>query len=210
MYDCKKMCSIRRGTPVSVAIDPATGRSGRWLVILFYSILFGGTAWVTSYSVQSSYHKRHVQGEFFPHLRCTGIIDPITLETEKHGQTGSVQFLGVLRPSQRRELLNGLDPYREDQIARHTLQAYLYKRRVRFHPVDNPGENSPGTLQVGYVELYGIDVGKKLIENGQAFAAEIDHPRKELYLRMEEKARKARKGVWRNQEPSTANNPETT
>lgn len=195
---------------MSVAIDPATGRSGRWLVILFYSILFGGTAWVTAYSVQSSYHKRHIQGEFFPHLRCIGIIDPVTLETEKHDRTGSVQFLGVLRPSQRTELLNGLDPHREDQIARHTLQAYLFKRRVRFHPVEDTAEPAPGSLRVGYVELYGIDVGKKLIENGQAFAAEIDHPRKDLYLRMEAKARKARKGVWRNQKLFTANTPETT
>jgi hypothetical protein len=179
--------------------DPASGRSGRWVVIIFYSILFGGTAWVTAYSVQSSYHKRHIQGEFFPHLVCTGILDPVTLKTEKLEKAGSVQFLGVLRPSDRRDLLNGLDPQKEDRIARHTLQAYTFKRRIRFHPAEEGTEPKPGGPQVGYVELYGVDVGKKLIENGQAFAADIDHPRKALYLRMQEKARTAHHGVWRNQ-----------
>ena len=178
--------------------DPATRASGRWLVIIFYSVIFGGTALVTAYSVQSSYHKRHIQGEFFPHLVCTGIIDPVTLEAEKHDVVTPVHFYGVDRPSDHLDLLNGLDAEKEDRISIHTLQAYTFKRRIRFHSIDGlPALDAQGRQQ-GYVELYGVDVGKKLIENGQAFAGSEEHPRKDLYLRMEAKARDARKGVWRN------------
>jgi len=178
--------------------DPTASRTGRWVVILFYSVIFGGTAWVTAYSVQSSYHKRHIQGEFFPHLVCKGILDPITLKTEKYEEASSVQFVGVLRPSDRKDLLNGLDPRAEDRIARHTLQAYTYKRRIRFHPAEEGPAHSSDGAQLGYVELYGVDVGKKLIENGQAFAdRNLDHPRRALYVEMERQARDGRKGVWR-------------
>lgn len=169
---------------------------GRALVAVFYISLIAGTGLITYVSVQRGQAKRD-DGEFFPYLSCLGISSPEILDAEERGEKIQLRMVGVDAPSRQPELLNGLDPAQEDAISVKTLLAYIYKRRLRFHSAGDLPENPAEGLRQGYVEVYGIDVGRKLIENGQAFAADIEHPRKELYLQMQAKAKAAKLGVWR-------------
>lgn len=171
---------------------------GKWLVIIFYMVFIGGTGLVTYVAVEWSRDKTSIGSKFFPHLQCVGIDEnPVILLAQERGAPINIRLAGVWAPSESQSQLNGLNPANEDRISRKTLLAYIYKRRIRFHAIEGVPEYLSEGLKQGYVELYGVDVGKQLLQNGQGFANDQDHPRRDVYLAAEEEARSKRHGVWR-------------
>ena len=49
----------------------------------------------------------------------------------------------------------------------------------------------------GYVSVFGVDVGRKLLQGGQAMASREPHPRLEEYLACEAEAKAKARGIWR-------------
>lgn len=174
-------------------------RTNKLFVILFYVVFIAGTGLVTYVAVQANRSKTDVGTKFFPHLVCVGIEDPSTLLAEQDGEPVMLRLAGVATPSEALDATRSLDPAVEDDIARKTLLAYLYKRRIRFHPADGVPVNVQEGLKQGYVELYGVDVGKQLIENGQAAVSGQEHPRREIYLASQEEAKSKKAGIWRSE-----------
>ena len=178
--------------------NPSAGKSGKLLVIGLYAGLILLTLITVQISVKHPKTKAFRQGDLMPLAKCTGFLAGNRLEVIFRGEEEILELLGVVSPADPgAPLAASRDPQHEERVAIGVLQGWIYKKQlVLSFPDEEPPRNEKGHL-VSYAELYGVDVGKKLVEEGQAFAANTPHARSELYLEMQRQARERSVGVWR-------------
>ncbi len=184
--------------PKSTSPSPAPNRTGRTLVITFYTTLIFftlGTTWIAIHHPKTQAYK---QGNLVPLTLCTEVINGHSIKVQNQDKEEIVHFLGIESPGENpTKLSSQLDPNKEEQIARHALLAWIYHKRVRLtYPHGKPTHDERGRL-LAYVDIYGIDVGKKMLQEGQAMVSDKQHPKFDLYKKFEAEAYDAHKGVWR-------------
>ena len=149
-------------------------------------------------------HLRVDAGDTIPRWKIVGVPAGDRLALELEGQTNIFQLAGVQCPapdadSRQPTVARHLDLSDEETVARgvvarKTMMAWLYRRNARLERFDD--STSP---PLAFIHVGGIDVGRKMIQNGQAFTTELEHPYREAYLRLEARAKEDRIGIWREE-----------
>ncbi|MBU0676567.1 MAG: hypothetical protein KJ626_00490 [Verrucomicrobia bacterium] len=164
--------------------------SGRRFVPLFYLGLTVGTLVLCWAALRNPQVQKLRAGEYYPKTRCAGIIDGRTILISEGDAEREVKLLGVLLPS---EANPDSDSSAADETAKRTLTAWIYKKPVKII------SQHPDTASEAYVEVFAVDIGRKLLQGGQLTASREPHPLLEEYRACEEEAREAHLGIWRNQ-----------
>ncbi len=173
-------------------------RNGRWLVPLMLVVLVGGTFALTWFAVHHPKTRQFDHGEFYRFARVTEILGPATFRADLPQTSVTVRLLGIRSPLELRDQLSeALDPDQEARVAAGVLRTWIYKRPLKLVPEPEEAERDEQDRLLVYAELYGVDVGKKLVEEGQAGAVNSGHPRAALYRQARAEARAAGKGIWR-------------
>jgi len=168
--------------------------------MVFYAVFVLGTFAVTYFALNHPTTVKYHEGELIPVIKCIGITDARTLTIYRDGRTNTIHLIGVDLPSDATTRFGAdVDIAREDEIALHALQAWIYKKRLQIFAADETQPPEDATEYKGYASLYGVDIGRKLIKEGQAFVRDVEHPRRADYETLEAAAREARKGIWRHE-----------
>jgi endonuclease YncB( thermonuclease family) len=181
-------------------VPPAKKRAGRWILAVFLVVVAVTTYATLWFSIHNPRMDRLRRGEIIPLMTCLDVIDGRTLLVEYKGSTNIVHLGGVRLPSACREILPAdVDFEKEDDVARKVLLVWVFKKLVDVVPDGGvPMLGGPGEFE-GQVKIFGVDVGRKLIAEGQAATADDGNPRHDFYKGFETIARDARKGMWRHQ-----------
>ncbi len=184
-------------TPPSPTPSSGTRRSRRF-VLAFYAIFIGGTLATTWLATRHPKTEAFHRGEFMPVAKVVEVIDSASVRVVWQGAEEVLRFRGIEQASERSsELPSGRNAAQEDEIGRKALYTWMCRRPLKLiYDGDSVPRDEEGRL-LAYAELYGVDVGKKLISEGRAFAKLSDHPYRDLYLEFEGKARSERRGLWR-------------
>ena len=134
---------------------------------------------------------------------CVGVLRGDLVEVEMEGRTNQVQLLGlhcppIARDAEATDMAATYGRSEEDlvrlgQVSHKTLKAWVNKRRVHLKTPDNAPRD--GRMQA-YMSIYGVDVARKMLQGGQGFAVDVDHPRRDAYAEYEKEAQRAGVGVW--------------
>ena len=85
------------------------------------------------------------------------------------------------------------DLIRKGQLAQKTLTAWIYRRRARL---DNIQTMDNGDVTADVI-VGGVDVARKMLQNGQAYVIDTPHERLEEMRAYEKEARNKEIGIWR-------------
>lgn len=137
--------------------------------------------------------------------KCMAVEAADILLIRQAGEQREVRLLGVEAPSvagdPEQAARLGWTPERvaqEGQVSRNTLAAWIYRRGLLVqYPLGTEVTDNEGRPYV-YAEVAGVDLARKLLQGGQVFLTDVDHPRRDLYLEMEASARERQLGIWRN------------
>jgi endonuclease YncB( thermonuclease family) len=186
--------------------DPSQTRSrkrSQILVTLFFSGLILFTLALLAIIVPRVQHLRRTSGDDIPHWLVIEVVAGDLIRVESGGTNRLVHVYGIgcppleanarFREAQLRLGLPDHELLQRGLLARNTLSTWIYRRQAQVltqaAPKDHPYE--------AYVRVSGVDVGKKMVENGQAYALEIPHQHLEYYQSLEAAARKRAIGIWR-------------
>ncbi len=139
--------------------------------------------------------------------RCMDISNAEVLRVQQVDEERWVRLLGVEAPRMdgapdlmEQAARRGVDPAwlaRQGQVSRNTLSAWIMRRGLHItHPLGEEARDEEGRYWV-YAEVAGIDIARKLLQGGQVYAADIEHPRREQYVALESEARERQLGIWR-------------
>ncbi len=182
-------------------------RTAKIVVTLFFAAIIL-LCFVFTYGI-SSYLKSESErtAGLIHQSRCVGIIRADTIMVEYEGRTETVRLIGIRAPDTVRE--DAVDGRRvaavfapgflmdEGAISRNTLAAWIFMRSLRLvFPYGPDTRDEEGRL-LAYADLHGIDIATKLLQGGQLFATDDNHPRMEQYKALEDDARLNRRGLWR-------------
>jgi endonuclease YncB( thermonuclease family) len=183
---------------------PRRKHAGRRVLIVFLAGVAIATYAILWLSMHNPTMARLRRGDIIPLMTCLDIVDGRTLLVECKGATNTVHLGGVRLPSACRDILPpGVDFEKEDEIARKVLLVWVFKKFVNVTPDSGlPMLGGPREFE-GQVTIFGVDIARKLIAEGQAAVAEDANPRRESYKSFETVARDARKGMWRHLSPDT-------
>jgi len=138
---------------------------------------------------------------------CIDVIRGDLIRVTADGMTNLVQILGMACPSTSRDrqasVMAAERHMPEDRVVEHgitaqkTLKAWINKRRVNLvSPDGSEAAPSKDGVFYAYASVFGVDIGRKMIQGGQAFATSEEHPRLDEYLGYEEEARRDGLGLW--------------
>ena len=139
--------------------------------------------------------------------KCMEVASGDVLRIEQDGEERWVRLVGIEAPrlegdpelaeqAERR----GVDPgwlMRQGRVTRNTLSAWIYRRGLYMsYPWGEDARDEHGRYWV-YAEVAGVDLSRKLLQGGQVYVADVDHPRREEYEQLEQQARDRELGLWR-------------
>ncbi len=139
-------------------------------------------------------------------IQCIEVVAGDTMRVHYRGREEMIRLVGVEAPltpghARMREQAErlGREPAEWAEwgrVSRNTLSAWILKRRMRLaFPFGAEARDDDGRLLV-YAELYGVDVGAKMLEGGLVFADGADHARLDRYRALEQHARNRQIGLW--------------
>lgn len=187
--------------------QPPTGRGRARVYITVFFVVLAGIS--LGFTVGIAPMLKGVQQDAsskIPHWSCVGIPAGDMLEIESLTTTRVVRLHGIVCPPREEgaalsamvDVLNFPEDelMHQGEMARNTVAAWIYKRRldVEWLPeFDTPDDGESR----GYVSVFGVDVGRKMLQGGQAMALREEHPRGDAYLTYEAEAREKGRGIWR-------------
>ncbi len=187
--------------------DPNVRKSRRLLTAYIAAItlvcaLF--TYGVSSHLVQT---RERLDG-WSPGSICRDVLsgDRLVLEDED-GAMQIVQVLGIQAPPvERGDMLTEFAEQigrREDFViqqgrsAKSTLLVWVNRRHIKLEIPEGFEEADEEGVIRAYASRQGVDIGRKMLQGGQAIALDFPHPRLEAYRAYEAEARAADAGIWR-------------
>lgn len=181
-------------------------KQSRIVLTLFFVGLVATTAFLTYGLVPRVLSVKRQATDDIPRWKCLEVIAGDLIRVTSNGETNQVHIAGIVAPPSVRgraleqlALEHGL-PVDElldrAHISRKSLTTWIYRRTVRVIPVPEIPASHPDTLEA-YVEISGVDVGRKMLENGQAYLSGDDHDRAGIYESHAQSARAAAIGLWR-------------
>jgi endonuclease YncB( thermonuclease family) len=142
-----------------------------------------------------------------PHWTCEEVLSGDTVRIKSLTTSQVVRIRGIVAPPREEgpalaEMARTLDFPEQDllhqgEMARNALSVWIYKRRLDVEWLEDARETGPD-VATGYISVFGVDVGRKMLQGGQAMAVREDHPRREAYAGYEEEARARERGIWRS------------
>jgi endonuclease YncB( thermonuclease family) len=131
------------------------------------------------------------------------------LAIQQRGSNRVIRLLGVESPAlptdpalMAQASRRGVDPDwlgEQGRVTRNTLAAWIYRRGLKVeYPRGEEAVDEAGRHWV-YAEVAGIDLARKLLQGGQVYAADIEHPRAAMYRELEQQARDRQIGLWARQ-----------
>lgn len=143
--------------------------------------------------------------------RCMEVRSADTLVIEQNDERRLVRLVGIEAPRLEGDPLlaaqaqaRQVDVHwlaRQGQVSRNTLAAWIYRRGLHLtYPFGEDVVDEEGRHLV-YAAVAGVDIARKLLQGGQVFASDEEHPRREEYLALEAEGRASQGGLWRP-EPS--------
>jgi len=180
---------------------------GRLMVTAFLALLicvsFGLTRWVTT----DRKMQEVARSEPIPSVNCARIVNGTTVWVTYADRSRMVRLVGIIAPSAVAD--DDVDPValtwavsprriREQRgTAEKILTTWVKRRRVEVVPSEDAVQRDEGGPLSAYIKVYGVDVGKKLLQSGLVIASDEKHPLEEDYRRFQVEARTAKKGLWR-------------
>lgn len=190
----------------SVSARRQSGR--RWLTA--YIAAVAAVCAVFTYGVSSHLVKTRKQlATWSPGAICEAVLpgDQLLL-VDEHGRTNRVQLLGIQSPPTERgpaleQMARDLGMREEfvlqqGRVAQSALLIWVNQRHVQVSVPEAFRLPDPAELQLGYASRQGVDLGRKMLQQGQARALHLPHPRLDEYLAFEQEARAAKLGLWRD------------
>ena len=181
-------------------------RRGKVYLTLFFLVLAGLCLGFTVGIAPMLQGVQRDASSKIPHWTCVGVSAGDLLDIESLTTTRVVRLHGITCPPQEegpaltamaQELGFPEDELRhQGEMARNTVAAWIYKRRLDVEWAPETEGDAPEIAE-GYVSVFGVDVGRKMLQGGQAMASRDDHPRREAYIAYEAEAREKGRGIWR-------------
>lgn len=182
--------------------SPQRDRAGRIGVTVFFVVLallcFSGTYLLVPV-IRATYDGG---GDVIPRWRCVEVLAGDLIRVAEDDTTHLVRIAGIRCPPPERgpelaEVMAELnmreaDLLKKGQIAQKTLYAWINRRRARLDVVSEDGE-----LLTAFVYVGGVDLGRKMLQNGQAYVTSLEHQRRDRYLELQQKAQDRSIGLWR-------------
>jgi endonuclease YncB( thermonuclease family) len=182
-------------------------RQSRWLVTGFLLALIGFCLFFT-FGLSPYLQGAAERSDAFNLLgKCVAIDAADRLVVEQRGERVRVRLIGVEAPLQpgaaglaEQAARKGVAPEwlgEQGRISRNTLTAWVYRRGLHLsYPFGEAAFDEEGRQWVT-AEVAGIDLAYKLLQGGQVYATDTDHPQRALYQQMEAQARQNGVGIWR-------------
>jgi endonuclease YncB( thermonuclease family) len=184
-------------------VSPKQVRAGRIGLTLFFVVLallcLSGT-YLFVPVIRATYDGG---GDIIPRWRCIEVLAGDTIRVTDGQSTNLVYVAGIRSPPPERgkkldeavdELkMRDLDLLKKGQVAQKSLYAWINRRRARLAVVE---QLEPGVM-TAFVYVGGVDLGRKLLENGQAYVLLLDHPQLARYQDLEAEAQRKSIGLWR-------------
>ena len=179
---------------------------GQILVTTFFLGIAGLTIALLAILIPNINHLRETKGDTIPRWKCTKILAGDRIVMARHdGETRFVHVAGIRSPpTNRTELtqaavarleLTQAEVIKRGMVAQKTLYAWINKRKAFLIPLEE--QNDPEWLEA-YVRVGGVDVGRRQLLYGQAYALETKHELSTEYQQYEAKAKKEKIGIWRD------------
>ena len=142
-----------------------------------------------------------------PRWICIEVLAGDLIRVTHQGKTNLVHMAGIASPIPQhgpaldvasKQLIIPIDELlKRAQISRKSLTTWIYHRTVRVVAHPELERTYPDALEA-YVHVSGIDVGKKMLQHGQAYTKHGSHPMQEKYVEYEANAKERSFGYWRN------------
>lgn len=141
-----------------------------------------------------------------PHWTCEEVLTGDTLRIKSLETSRVVRIHGIVCPPREEgpaltamamELGFPDDKLQhQGDMARNALSVWIYKRRLDVEWLPETPVAEPDAT-AGYVSVFGVDVGRKMLRGGQAMALREGHARRDEYVKYEAEAREKGLGIWR-------------
>jgi endonuclease YncB( thermonuclease family) len=187
--------------------DPKLRKSRRLLTVYIAAIIL--VCALFTYGVSSHLvETRERLGTWTPGAICRDVLsgDRILLVDES-GTTNLVQVLGIEAPPvasgqaltdfARRVGRREDFVLQQGQTAHSTLRVWINRRHVKTTVPEGFETAEANGAILAYASRQGVDIGRKMLQGGQAVALDIPHPRLEEYRQYEAEAQAAGAGLWR-------------
>jgi endonuclease YncB( thermonuclease family) len=178
-------------------------RRGRIGITVFFLLLVLGSLAGTRYFAPRLQRVQSDHAVAMPVWKCLEVPTGDRITVSDGTVTNLVHVRGIASPpTQRGRELDAVcahlgmreeDVIRKGQLAGKALRTWIYRRKALLA---ERTENADGTW-TAYVAVGGVDVGRKMLQNGQAYALDEGHPRMEGYRADEAEARQREIGIWR-------------
>lgn len=192
-----------RGAMKASTERQARTRRGRIGITLFFIGLFAVCLGGTRYLAPRLQRVQAENTEIMPVWKCLEVPAGNRITVSDGTVTNRVVVRGIAcPPTQRGAELDAVgnqlgmreeDLIRKGQLASNALRTWIYRRKARL---EDREVNDDGSW-TAFVAVGGVDVGRKMLEHGQAFVVEKPHDRLESYRQLEEEARRQEIGIWR-------------
>jgi len=184
-----------------------TKRQSRILVTVFLVVLVGFCLLFT-FGLSPWLQRAAERSDAFAMLgKCMEVASGDVMRIRQDGEERWVRLVGVEAPlmegnpalaeqAARREV----DPAwlaQQGRVTRNTLSAWIHRRNLHItYPLGDNARDDQGRYWV-YAEVAGIDIARKLLQGGQMYAVDTEHPRRDIYFAHEQEAREKEIGIWR-------------
>ena len=187
-----------------VKLGTASGRTrGRILITLFFAAIILATFLLSRFLAPRLEHLRRTSGDDIPQWTVEEILAGDVIRVRHKDTSKLVHVCGVACPPpeptagfrQAQERL-GLPDHallERARIARNTLSAWIFRKQAQVLTQRAAAEGP----EDAYVRVSGIDVGRTMLEGGQAYVLDVTHPLLDDYRELEARARTEGIGIWR-------------
>ena len=182
-------------------------KQSRIVLTVFFVSVIAVTALLTYGIVPRVKSLKATSQDQIPRWTCIEVLAGDLIRVTHQERTNLVHLAGIASPRPQhgpaldvasKQLMVPVDELlKRAQISRKSLATWIYHRTVRVLVQPELERTYPDALEA-YVHVSGVDVGKKMLQHGQAYTKNGSHPMREKYVNYETHAKKRSFGFWRN------------
>ena len=182
-------------------------KQSRFALTVFLVSIMAVTALLTYGIVPRVKSLKATSQDQIPRWTCIEVLAGDLIRVTHREKTNLVHLVGIASPIPQRgpgldvaskQLIVPVDELlKRAQISRKSLATWIYHRTVRVLVQPELERTYPDALEA-YVHVSGVDVGKIMLQYGQAYTKNASHPMRDKYVEYEAHAKKHAFGFWRN------------
>jgi len=174
----------------------------RILLSVFFITLIVVSIGLTEYWRVKLENTREAGVHKFVHFECIEVLSGDRILVQQDNITNQVQLIGISSPNGAfKDLIPDLTDQQLNKFkktSRDALLTWLLKRPIEL--VDRNGVTivpAPDQVIHAHAALYGVDVGRKQLQGGQAIMNDEQHSKLDLYKRSQREAQDANRWLWK-------------